>query len=60
MLHKKIRAGVVPITIPNQFYLVQRRWQLFGPKNALRDCAIKAFGLGLRKRSMPAPVPTNP
>jgi 16S rRNA G966 N2-methylase RsmD len=60
MLHKKIRAGVVPITIRNQFHLMVRRWQLFGPKNALRYYANKAFGIGQHNHPMPPPVSINP
>jgi hypothetical protein len=60
MLHRKISAGVVPITIPNQIHLLVRRLQLFGVKNVLQYCGNRVFGMGKRNPDAPAPVLINP
>jgi SAM-dependent methyltransferase len=59
VLHKRVRAGIVPITISNQVYLMLRRWQLFGPKDALRYYGNRAFGLSSREQVAP-PIPIYP
>ena len=60
MLRKTNRAGRVPITFRNQLHLMVRRWQIFGPKTAIRYYGSQVLGIGERNRGSAAPGPISP